>query len=209
MTRTDARAAALVYVVDDDEAVRRSLGELIRAAGFQVAAFSSARAFLEAFDPGAQGCVVTDVRLPDLSGVEIQEELARRGCEIPVNLITGYADVPTAVRSMRAGAVDFLEKPLHPTALLERVREAVDRDRVRRRRNAERREIRARLRRLTAREREVLDLVVAGHTSKEIAARLGLSPKTVHVYRAEARAKLGARSIAELTRLVVTASASN
>ncbi|MBT8486767.1 MAG: response regulator transcription factor [Phycisphaerales bacterium] len=194
-----------VYVVDDDAAIRHSMRRLVESIGLAVEAFASAREFLARFDPAVPGCVVLDVRMPEMSGLELQEELLARGHRVPIIVVTGYADVPMAVRSMRAGAMDFIEKPFTPQTLLERIQRAVAKDAEARRTRAEQIDVERRIQRLTPRELQVMDRVVAGRTSKNIAADLGLSPKTIHVHRAEMMAKMQAGSVAELTRMVVTA----
>jgi RNA polymerase sigma factor (sigma-70 family) len=194
-----------VFVVDDDAGVRNSMRRLISSVGLHVETFRSAHEFLRAYDPQAPGCAVMDVRMPEMSGLEVQERLAEADYSIPIIFVTGHADVPMAVRSIKAGAVDFIEKPYRPQSLLDGIQHALTLDEHRRREWQESTEIRSRLSRLTPREREVLDLVVDGRTSKEIAQRLGLSPKTVHVHRSEVMLKMKAGSVAELARLVVTA----
>lgn len=178
--------------------------QLVNSVELPVRTFDSAHAFLDAVTPSMPGCVVTDVCMPGMSGLDFQAALADRGYSIPVIVITGYADVPMAVRAMKTGAVDFIEKPLRPEDLLARIRDALVRDAKTRREQRERQEFEHRFARVTPREHQVVELVVDGLTSKKIAARLGVSPKTVDVHRAEVMAKMDAHSIAELTRMVVT-----
>ena len=194
-----------VFVVDDDAPVRDSLAFLLEAAGFPVRTFASAEAFLDALRPDWQGCLLTDVRMPGLSGVELQETLSRRGVELPVIVMTGHGDVPLAVRAMKAGAVDFLEKPFDDAQLIERLEQCRAEDAARRARRAARARRREALERLTPRERQVLACLVAGKPNKIIAAELGISPRTVEVHRARVLEKLGARSLPELVRIALEA----
>jgi len=200
-----AEPAWTVFVVDDDAAVRDSLAFLLEAAGFAVRTFDSAEAFLDALRPDWAGCLLTDVRMPGLSGVELQETLARRGVELPVIVMTGHGDVPLAVRAMKAGAVDFLEKPFDDAQLIERLRQCRAEDAARRARRAARAHRREALERLTPRERQVLACLVAGKPNKIIAAELGISPRTVEVHRARVLEKLEARSLPELVRIALEA----
>ena len=192
-----------VYVVDDDEAVRSSLRMLIRSVGLQARAFGLATEFLETYDPDLPGCVVLDVRMPGMSGLEMQQELNRRGATIPVVFITGHGDVPMAVEAMQAGAVDFIQKPFRDQDLLDRINQALEKDAGSRRMLAERNMIRKRLESLTPREREVLDLVVAGKANKVIAGDLNLSQRTVEIHRARVMEKMEAHSLAHLVRMVL------
>lgn len=199
------RGDRMVYVVDDDHSVRRSMRRLIESVGLRVAPCPTAQAFLDRFDPDVPGCAVFDVRMPGMSGLELQEHLGREGHPLPVIIVTGHGDVPMAVRAIRAGAVDFMEKPYRPQDLLDRVQQALARDEAIRRDRAARTALTRRLQCLTRREREVVELVVDGMSSKQIAEHFGLSPKTIHVYRAGAMAKIKAGSVAELARLVLAA----
>lgn len=194
-----------VYVVDDDDAVRNSLRWLMESAGFRVATYANAWEFLAGYDPEGPGCLVLDVRLAGHSGLDLQEQLAADGVALPVIIITGHADVPIAVRAMRTGAFDFIEKPFDDQVLLERVRQAVDLDIRHRRERCSRAETMGRLALLTPREKEVLDGVVNGLANKQIACDLGISIKTVEVHRGQAMHKMHAGSVAELARLVQTA----
>jgi RNA polymerase sigma factor (sigma-70 family) len=192
-------------VLDDDASVRRALERVLRAGGHRAETFASASEFLEHAQragPGALGCLVLDVQLPGLSGLELQPALADAGLDLPIVFITGHGDIPMSVRAMKAGAVDFLPKPVAAEALLGAVEQALARAARARTDQAERRDARRRLQTLTPREREVLALVTAGRLNKQIAARLGISVKTVKVHRARALDKLGAASVAEAVRAV-------
>ncbi len=197
--------APVVFVVDDDPAMRDSLRWLIESTGLEVETFADARTFLARVRPELPGCLVVDVRMPGMSGLDLQGELARRGVGLPTIVITGHAEVPMAVRAVKAGAIDFIEKPFSDQLLLDRVRQGIDMDRQEREGRARRAEILRRQSLLTQREREVLDLVVAGKANKEIAATLHLSPKTVEVHRAHVMEKMQASSVAELVRLALVA----
>jgi RNA polymerase sigma factor (sigma-70 family) len=192
-----------VFVVEDDEAVRTSLGVLLGLHGLRVRGFASAEEFLSALRPEWSGCLVVDLRMPGLSGLELLERLRQLGCELPAIVITAHGDVANTRSSFRAGAVDFFEKPVDNEALIAAVRQALDRDAARRQEARERAEIRERLDRLTAREREVLDLVAAGRHNREIAAALGISPRTVEVYKARMMEKLQVRRLPDVIRLVL------
>jgi FixJ family two-component response regulator len=191
----------VVCVVDDDVHVRDGLSNLFRSVGLPVALFSSAVEFLEKGPPAGGSCVVLDVRLPGLSGLDFQTELARRKIDLPIVFITGHGDIPMSVRAMKAGAVEFLTKPVREQDLLDAVRIALDRDRDRRRSESQLADLRARSEQLTAREREVVALVTAGHMNKQTAAEIGISEITVKVHRHNAMKKLGAKSLAELVRM--------
>jgi two-component system response regulator FixJ len=194
-----------VYVVDDDPAMRSSLRWLIESVGLAVRTCSSAQEFLRTYQPSDPGCLVLDVRMPGMSGLDLQAELAARRIHIPILIITGYAEVPLAVRAMKAGAFDFIEKPFSDQTLLDRIRAAVAHDEGGRRRRAARADVERRLRLLTARERDVLSRVVTGKSNKVIAADLELSTKTVEVHRAHVMEKLKAGSLADLIRLCLLA----
>ena len=196
-------AEPTVFVVDDDETVRESVRTLVGSVGLPAEAYGTAADFLAGCSGERSGCVVCDVRLPGMSGLELQHELAARNQVLPVILITGFGDVSTAVRAMRAGAVDFIEKPFGRQLLLDRVHEAIDRDRRARLLGAQRRSVAMRVGRLTPREREVMALVVAGKANKVIAMDLGLCEKTIEVHRAHVMRKMEAESLAELVRLNV------
>jgi len=190
-----ASGNSVVFVVDDDPAVRDSVAMLVRAEGLEARTFESARSFLAGWEHREESCVIIDLRLPDLNGLELQERLAATGDAPPVIFLTGFGTVPSAVRALKAGAMDFLEKPFEPGALLALVHEALARDRTRRS------ELR-RLGTLTRREREILDNVAQGGTNKVIAANLGISVRTVELHRARGMHKLEVRSVAELVPLM-------
>lgn len=191
----------VTFVVDDDEAVRDALALHLDLAGLAVRPCASAAAFLAAADPAQPGCAVIDIRMPGMDGLELQQEMIRRGLTLPVIIITGHGDVPAAVRAFRAGAVDFLQKPFDEDLLIARVREAHDRDRVARRADGEAAEIRRRLELLSPREREVLSLVAQGLPNKLIARQLDIGIRTVETHRARVLEKMGARNASELARM--------
>ena len=195
----------LVHVVDDDAAVRDSLHVLLELAGLSVRTYDSAAAFLTAATNLGIGCVLTDVRMPDLDGLELQRRLAERGIRMPVIVMTGHGDVPIAVEALKAGAADFLEKPFDDAHLLAAVTSALAASRRAGEEAAAVAEIATRLASLTPREREVLDRLVAGQPNKTIAYDLGSSPRTVEVHRARVMEKMGARSLPELVRMAITA----
>lgn len=190
-----------VFIVDNDRATRESLKWMLESAELEAEAFNTAEAFLAAYGPDQPGCLVLDVRLPGMSGLMLQEELERLAIRLPVIVITGYADVPTAVQVLKRGAFDFFEKPLVYDQLLGRVRQAIDADAFCRGVRAERDRLNTRLSCLTAREREVFDLIVQGKANKVVAYDLGISEKTVEVHRARVMQKLCAGSLAELVRM--------
>ncbi|HTD15107.1 MAG TPA: response regulator [Chthoniobacterales bacterium] len=194
-------SAATVFVVDDELSVRQSLSHLLRAAGLNVAVFDSAQAFLESYDPSAPGCLVLDLAMPGLNGLELQEALAVKGSLLPIIFLTGRGDLPSGVKAMKRGAVDFLAKPVDAADLIEAVRSGIEKERVARRADAELKEIRRRLATLTPREYEVLRHVVSGKLNKQIAADLGTVEKTVKVHRARVMEKVKAASLAELVRM--------
>jgi RNA polymerase sigma factor (sigma-70 family) len=201
--RKDALAAQAVFVVDDDDAMRESLEFLLESVGIEARSFESALEFLEFYRPEMGGCLLLDVRIPGMGGLELQEKLRERGCRIPVIIMTAYADVPMAVRAMRAGAVDFIEKPFNDQQLLDRVHQALEHEIRIRREQREKAPLRSRFEQLTPREREILELVVEGHLNKQIASQLGLSIKTVEQHRARVMAKTGSGSLAELVRMAI------
>jgi FixJ family two-component response regulator len=194
-------AAGTVFVVDDDPGVRKALTRLLRAAGREVRAFASPQDYLGQHDPSEPGCLVLDVALPQQNGLDFHRELAASGSERPVVFITGQGDIPTSVRAMKAGAVDFLTKPFDENQLLGAVQAALDRDAFLRETRAEQRRIGDRLAKLTSREREVMEHVVAGQLNKHIAADLGTVEKTVKVHRGRIMRKMGASSLVELVRM--------
>ena len=195
----DDRAA--VFVIDDDDSMRRSLDSLLRSVGLDVHLFASAQEFMRAARPDAPGCLVLDVRLPGMSGLTFQQELAKAGTTLPVIFITGHGDVPMTVRAMKAGAADFLTKPFEEQALLDAVDAAIARDRARRGDATRLAELEVRYRALTEREREVMKHVVAGRVNKQIAAALGLSLVTIKVHRGQVMRKMRAKSVPELVRM--------
>ena len=191
----------MVFVVDDYAPGRKSISRLLRAAGFVVASFASAQEFLAQYDPAACGCLVLDLAMPAIGGLELQSILADKGSFLPIIFLTAHGDVSTSVQAMKHGAVDFLTKPVNDEDLLTAVRVAIEKDRVLRREQAELVEIRERLATLTRREREVLEYVVAGRLNKQIASDLGTVEQTVKVHRAHVMQKMKVHSVAELVRL--------
>jgi two-component system, LuxR family, response regulator FixJ len=198
---------ATVFIVDDDQAMRTSLQWLIETTGLPVQTFESADAFLAKYYPGRAGCLLLDVRMPGMSGLELQAHLARQGYRLPVILITGHGDVAMAVKAMKAGAVDFIEKPFHDEDLLRAIRNALDYDQKTRANRSVRADIVARLAELTPREHEVMAMVTDGRSNKEIALALGVSAKTVEAHRARVMEKMRADSLAELVRMALIAAA--
>jgi two-component system response regulator FixJ len=192
---------AIVYVVDDDQAVRSSLRLLIKSGGHEVTTLASAQAFLQDYDPAHAGCLVLDVRMPGMSGLELQQELNRRGAIIPVIFVSGHGDIPMAVEAMQHGAFDFLQKPFRDQDLLDRIAGALRRDADNRQQLRNSPLIRERFESLTAREREVLALVAEGKPNKVIAANLGISQRTVEIHRARVMEKMVAASLAQLVRM--------
>ncbi|MGH6912515.1 MAG: response regulator transcription factor [Geminicoccales bacterium] len=194
-------ASPTVFVVDDDPSVLRALTRLFTAAGLEARAFASPTAFLEQHDPATPGCLVLDLALPGLDGLRLQQVLTASGCARPIVFITGRGDIPTSVRAMKGGAVDFLTKPVRDEDLLTAVRSAIETDRRARAMQAELDALRKRLASLTPREREVLGHVVAGRLNKQIAGDLGTVEKTIKVHRARIMEKMAVRSLAELVRI--------
>jgi len=194
-----------VFVVDDQPAVRHSLRWLITSAGLHVETYATAQEFLAHYDPAQPGCLVVDVRMPGMSGPDLQEELAARGIQMPIIFMTAYADTATAGRVLKMGAEDFLQKPFSNQTILDRIRRAIAADAENRRRCTDAQSLAARVARLTARERQVAALVVVGKTNKAIAQELAVSEKTVEFHRANAMSKLGAHSLAELVQMLVQA----
>jgi two-component system, LuxR family, response regulator FixJ len=195
----------VVFVVDDDEAVRNSLRLLLKSIGMPAVAYASAEEFLAGYDDEQPGCIVLDVRMPGMSGPELQDELNRRGALIPVIFITGHGDVPMAVEAMRHGAVDFMQKPFSDKDLVGRIQLAMAADRRNREAIGAKDQIRARIAALTPRERQVLDLVTQGKSNKVIAGDLGASQRTVEIHRSHVMEKMGANSLAQLVRMTMIA----
>jgi two-component system response regulator FixJ len=195
--------APLVFIVDDDEAVRSSLRLLLRSVGLAASALGSAREFLETYDPSQPGCLVLDVRMPGMSGLELQQALNMRGAVIPVIFITGHGDIPMAVEAMQQGAFDFLQKPFRDQDLIDRIQRALAKDQTSRTELKEQAQIRERRESLTPREREVLTLVVSGKPNKVMAADLDVSQRTIEIHRARVMEKMGASSLAQLVRMVL------
>jgi FixJ family two-component response regulator len=198
-------APATVFVVDDEPGVRKALSRLLSAAGFAVRTFESPQTFLEKHDPSTPGCLVLDIAMPGLNGLELQAALAESGCERSIIFLTGHGDIPMSVQAIKAGAIDFLTKPVDDEALLAAVRTAMERDRLARRERGELQIIRTRLATLTPREREVLEHVVAGQLNKQIAADLGIGEKTVKVHRGRVMEKMGVELLADLVRVALRA----
>jgi two-component system, LuxR family, response regulator FixJ len=195
----------MVHVIDDDEAVRESMSFLFRTAKIEVTSYSSASTFLDVLPTTNLGCIVTDVRMPGMSGIELLRRLKELGIGVPVIVITGHGDVPLAVEAMKYGAVDFLEKPFDDEVLLQAVRAALRQQAGEARRQTERAEIETRLAALSSRERDVLGGLVAGHANKQIAYDLGISPRTVEIYRANLMDKMKAASLSDLVRMALVA----
>ena len=201
--QTTHNSEPTVFVVDDDEAMRRSLKWLIESTGMRVQTFDSADAFLRAYAPDWAGCLLLDVRMPGMSGLELQAYLARADHRLPVVIITGHGDVSMAVKAMQAGALDFIEKPFHDEDLLRSIRRAVEADNQTRAERSQHSAVLARLEELTPREHEVMELVAAGMSNKEIATSLGVSAKTVEAHRAKVMDKMQATSLADLVRMAL------
>lgn len=200
VTQTEPTVST-VFVIDDDAALRKSLRWLLESIGLRVQTFASAGEFLSAYDPEQSGCIVLDVRMPGMSGLELQERLREQGCELPILVMTAFGDVPMAVRAMKAGAVHFFEKPVSDQVLLDHVQSALADDRRRQREQALHRNAAERYARLTSREAEVIELVVQGLSSREIGQHLGVSFKTVEAHRAKIMKKMEADSVPHLIRL--------
>lgn len=192
---------AVVFIVDDDPSMRAALQDLVRSVGLEERAFASPRDFLESKRPEAPGCLVLDVRLPGMSGLTLQEELAKAGVTLPVIFITGHGDIPMSVRAMKAGAAEFLTKPFHEQELLDAIHSAIERDRERLREAVLVAELHKSYTTLTERERDIMRLVVIGQANKQIAAELSLSEMTVKVHRGHVMRKMKARSLPELVRM--------
>jgi len=196
---------ATVFVVDDDDAVRTSLRLLLKSVGLPVETFASAQEFLDGFDAERAGCLVLDIRMPGMSGLELQQRLNEIHAIVPIVFITGHGDVPMAVEAMQHGAVDFIQKPFRDQDLIDRINQALEKDRDNRAGLRERDTILHRIEQLTPREREVLDLVTKGKANKVIAGDLGVSQRTVEIHRARVMEKMAASSLAHLVRMVIEA----
>ena len=192
---------AIVFVVDDDPSIRKAIESLIKLAGLRVETFGTAQEFLLNQRPDLPGCVVLDVELPGLSGLDLQRELAAHGIKLPIIFITGYGDIPMSVRAMKAGATEFLTKPFRDQDLLDAIQQALERDRASRDQSREIAELRERFDALTSREKEVMKLVVAGWLNKQIGFELKISEITVKIHRGRVMNKMGAQSLAELVRM--------
>jgi two-component system, LuxR family, response regulator FixJ len=193
-----------VFVVDDDDPVRDAIGMLLETVDIPYQTFPSAQAFLEAYDPARPGCLVLDIRMPGISGLELQQMLIDRDARIPIIFITGHGDVPMAVEAMKRGAVDFIRKPFHDQELLDRIQEALQLESGQRAEFAVVEDLRARLSALTPREHEVFERVAAGQANKVVAIDLGISERTVEIHRSQVMHKTGARSLADLVRMKLT-----
>lgn len=196
---------SIVYVIDDDDAVRESLEFLLKTAGVSVRGFDSAKAFLDVLPAIKSGCVITDVRMPEITGIDLLRRIKENGLDIPVIVITGHGDISLAVEAMKIGAVDFLEKPFDDDLLLAAVRSALNTEAGAARHKAELAEIHDKLAALSNRERQVLEGLVAGKANKVIAFDLGISPRTVEIYRANLMTKMSANSLSDLVRMAMTA----
>jgi two-component system response regulator FixJ len=199
----------MVHVIDDDEAIRQSLAFLLASANVKVTTYESATAFLGALPGIASGCIITDVRMPDIGGLDLLRRLRELQIAMPVIVITGHGDVPLAVEAMKSGAADFIEKPFNDEVLLASVRSALSTQKKQGRQEAERSEIHERLAALSNRERQVLEGLVAGRPNKTIAYDLGISPRTVEIYRANVMTKMHAASLSELVRMALVAGVLN
>ncbi len=191
----------IVFVVEDDPALRDALQRLMRSVGLRAQTFGSAQEFLSSQRPDAPACLVLDVRLPGLSGLDLQRELAKAGIELPIIFISGYGDIPMSVQAMKAGAVEFLTKPVRPQDLLDAIQQAIERDQSARHERADMADLRRRVNSLTPREQQVMELVVAGLLNKQIAAKLGTSEITIKVHRSQLMRKMRAKSLPELVRM--------
>jgi FixJ family two-component response regulator len=203
MKQPDASEAGQVFIVDDEEAVRDSIALLLRSVGIRSRTFGDAREFLDSYQPTERGCLVLDIRMPRMGGMEVQQELNRRGWGIPVIFVTGHGDVPMAVEAMRAGAVDFLQKPFKDDELIRRVQKALEQDARLREQLSSVGQVRGRFDSLTPRERDIAERLADGAANKAIAIDLGLSERTVELHRAHVMQKMGARGLAQLVQMVL------
>ncbi len=204
MKPSDKINVPTIYVVDDDDGMRRALDTLLSTVGYKTAVFSRPNEFLAHFKTDAPGCLLLDIRMPEMSGLELQHQLNRMGSMLPVIFITGHGDVPMAVQAMKEGAFEFIQKPFRDQELLDRINHALKQDAENRGTAARRSEVLHRLESLTPRERQVMDLIVEGSANKVIAIDLGLSERTVEIHRAKVMEKMGARSVAHLVKLHLT-----
>jgi two-component system, LuxR family, response regulator FixJ len=193
-----------IYVVDDDDGMRRALDTLLSTVGYKTAVFSRPSEFLSQFKPEVHSCLVLDIRMPEMSGLEVQQQLNRRGSMLPVIFITGHGDVPMAVQAMKEGAFEFIQKPFRDQDLLDRINHALKQDADNRTNAARRSEVQHRVESLTPREKQVMNFIVDGSANKVIAIDLGLSERTVEIHRAKVMEKMGARSVAHLVKLHLT-----
>ncbi|HET9475309.1 MAG TPA: response regulator transcription factor [Steroidobacteraceae bacterium] len=193
----------IIMVVDDDSGVRNAMRSLLKSVGLECALYASAQEFLAAYQPAQPGCLVLDIRMPGMSGLELQQQLNLRGAVIPVIFMTGHGDIPMAVEAMQHGAFDFLQKPFRDQDLLDRIQRAIARDTEQRQTLGETARIKAHVESLTAREREVLDLMTQGKQNKVIAQDLGVSPRTIEIHRARVMEKMNAQSVAQLVRMML------
>jgi FixJ family two-component response regulator len=200
---TKATTEPTVFIVDDDQEVREAIQLLMESVGLTARSFASAQAYLDQFDPGRPGCLILDVRMKGMSGLDLQQRLAQAPIHPPVIVITGHGDVPMAVRAVKAGAVDFIEKPFNDQTLLDAVHRAFDQDARNRGQASRLADIQERLTRLTPREREILDQVIAGKRNKVISVDLGISQSTVEAHRAKVMEKMQARSLSDLMRMMM------
>jgi FixJ family two-component response regulator len=203
-TINEKSIAPVIYVVDDDDGMRRALDTLLSTVGYRTAVFSRPSEFLAKFKSDAAGCLVLDIRMPDMSGLELQQHLNKSGSMLPVIFITGHGDVPMAVQAMKEGAFEFIQKPFRDQDLLDRINHALKLDAENRSTVARRTEVQHRLESLTPREHQVMDMVVDGAANKVIAIDLNLSERTVEIHRAKVMEKMGARSVAHLVKLHLT-----
>jgi two-component system, LuxR family, response regulator FixJ len=197
------KKSPVVMVVDDDAGVRNAMRSLLKSVGLVAALYPSAQDFLGGYDPAQPGCLVLDIRMPGMSGLELQQQLNLRGAVLPVIFMSGHGDIPMAVDAMQHGAFDFLQKPFRDQDLLDRIQKAIAKDAERREALGERERIRTHLESLTDREREVMDLMTQGRQNKMIAQELGVSPRTIEIHRARVMEKMNAQSVAELVRMVL------
>jgi FixJ family two-component response regulator len=203
-TKTQKNKAPTIYVVDDDDSMRQAIALLLRTVGYNPIVFSRPADFLAKYDANMHACVVLDIRMPEMSGLEIQQQLNRSGAILPVIFITGHGDIPMAVQAMKDGAFDFLTKPFRDQDLLDRINNALKQDAESRAAIEKHADLRRRMESLTPREREVLDLIVEGKANKVVAIDLGLSERTVEIHRANVMEKMGARSVAHLVKMHLT-----